>query len=260
LDAFPPPLINSILVMRIALITDIHEDFQMLEKSILKLESKGYDVLVCLGDITGYSPLFYSHAPDAEACIDLIKDKADVAVAGNHDLFTSQRLPSYHASKNMPEHWYELNFDQQQQLSRNKLWLYEDEVVPVVSASNMEFLKGLKEWAVLENGVEKYLFTHFFQPDISGIGRWFPSTNFEIRTHFQFMKDMGSKLAFVGHAHPPGPTLINRFSWSNRGYESVSIKEKHRAVICPSVTSDRTPGCCSIFDTDKKEIIPVLID
>jgi predicted phosphodiesterase len=248
------------MVMRIALITDIHEDFQMLEKSILKLERKGYDILVCLGDITGYSPLFYSHAPNAAACIEFIRERADVVVVGNHDLFTSQRLPSYHARKNIPEHWYELTYIQQQQLSRNKLWLYEDEVIPVLSASNIEFLNGLKEWAVLENGNEKYLFTHFFHPDISGVGRWFPSTNFEIRTHFQFMKEMGCTLAFVGHAHPPGPTLINRFSWSNQGYKTVPVKERHKAVICPSITDDRAPGCCSIFDTDKKEITPVLID
>ena len=45
--------------MRIAIISDIHEDFAMLEKALAILKSVGYDMLVCLGDITGFAPEYY---------------------------------------------------------------------------------------------------------------------------------------------------------------------------------------------------------
>jgi predicted phosphodiesterase len=245
--------------MRLAIITDIHENFQMLEKMVPVLEQHGYDQLVCLGDITGYSPMFYEHTPDANACIDFVRQNVDVAVAGNHDLFTSKRLASYHQKKDIPDHWYDLNYEQQLVVSKNKLWLYEDEQMPDLTPGNREFLENLNEWAVISDNDQNYLFTHFFNPDMAGISRWFPSTVFEIRTHFQFMKEKNCSLSFTGHSHPLGPVLINRFSWQNAGYHTTSIRSGHRAVICPSLAGGRTKGCFLIVDTQKKIIQPVMI-
>lgn len=245
--------------MRIALITDIHENFQMLEKSHAMLRNHGYDMLVCLGDITGYSPLFYSHQPDANACVDLLREYAHIVIAGNHDLHTSGRLPSYHTERNIPSHWYEMTLMERLKHSRDKLWLYEDEIVPQLSDKNCDFLAGLSEWEVYENGGEKYLFTHFFRPDISGISRWFPVTSLEIRAHFRLMKKQDCRLAFTGHAHPPGPTLISWLKWSNFGYCQVSLKKRHKAVICPAVVGERNLSSSLIFDTQSKTIIPLVV-
>lgn len=245
--------------MRIAIITDIHENFQMLEKSHAMLRKHGYDMLVCLGDITGYSPLFYSHTPDANACADLLREHAHIVIAGNHDLHTAARLPSYHIEKNIPAHWYEMSLMERLKHSREKLWLYEEEIVPELSTANQNFLAGLREWAVYENEGERYLFTHFFRPDISGISRWFPVTSMEIYAHFRFMKEHGCQLAFTGHAHPPGPTLISWLKWSNLGYCQVKLRERHKAVICPAVVGERHPGCCLVFDTTSQTLTPLLV-
>jgi 3',5'-cyclic AMP phosphodiesterase CpdA len=99
--------------MRIAIITDIHEDFEMLEKAFAKIRSLGYDLLVCLGDVTGFAHQFYDHPPDANACLDLLRANAHLALAGNHDLFTAHRLPSYHIHNGIPGNWYELSFQEQ---------------------------------------------------------------------------------------------------------------------------------------------------
>jgi predicted phosphodiesterase len=240
--------------MLISIITDIHEDFRSLEKAMKIIDSLSCDLVVCLGDVTGYSPLFYRHQPDANACIDLLREKADVIIAGNHDLFTCGRLPSYHHEKNMPVNWYELSVVERIKIARDKIWLYLDEVIPDLSNENFSFLKELNEWEVVEDDNRKYLFTHFFQPDMAGIGRWFPFNSFEIREHFRFMSDLHCHIAFVGHKHPPAPIRVNRLFWSDPNEETMHLGKHHRAVICPAIVGERYISSFITFDTEKQTI------
>lgn len=240
--------------MRIALITDIHEDFKRLEMTCKALDNQGYDMLVCLGDITGYSPLFYSHQPDANACIDLLREKAHLVIAGNHDLYTFARLPSYHLQKNIPHNWYQLPPEERGRISNQKIWLYQEEILPVLSHSNAAFLESLKEWDTLEDGKYKYLFSHFFQPDLAGVGKWFPYNSLEIQAHFRFMKELNCKLSFTGHAHPPVPITVNRLFWSHGESETFCVKRHHKAIICPALVGERFPGSYLIFDTAQQQI------
>ncbi len=241
--------------MRIAIISDIHEDFAMLEKALAILKSVGYDMLVCLGDITGFAPEYYSHNPNANACVDLIRDKADVVLAGNHDLYSTQRLPSYHLEKNIPHNWYELSIEERFNLSNNTLWLYEEEVDPVLSAENEDFLKNLKETYVLEVGQRKILLSHFFQPDLAGISRWFPYRIHELKPHFKLMEEMNCTIAFVGHCHPEGLTLVSKLFWSTPILGSVKVGYKPRIALCPAVVKGKKPSGCIIYDTNLNEII-----
>jgi len=240
--------------MLISILTDIHEDFRSLEKAMKVIDSLVCDVVVCLGDITGYSPAFYRHLPDANACIDMLRDKADVVIAGNHDLFTCGRLPSYHQEKNIPANWYDLNVEERISIARDKIWLYLDEVIPVLSPDNITFLKELNEWEVLEDHNRKYLFTHFFRPDMAGIGRWFPFNSLEIREHFRFMKNLHCDLSFVGHKHPPAPIRVNRLFWSDPYDETIRLGRHHKAVICPAIVGERYMSCFITFDTEKQTI------
>jgi predicted phosphodiesterase len=246
--------------MKLAIITDIHEDFASLERAFRAIDSEGCDAVICLGDITGFSPAFYSHIPDANACLDLLRDKADFVIAGNHDLFTSGRLPSYHARKKIPENWYQLSLADRIRISKNKIWLYLDEAVPELSLENIKFLQGLKEWEVLESNGQKHLFTHFFQPDMSGISRWFPFNNLEIQEHFRFMKEMDCRISFAGHSHPQGLIAVNRWFWADPIQKSLHIKKYHKAFICPAVVGERYQSSFTIFDTVNSilNIIPII--
>jgi predicted phosphodiesterase len=246
--------------MKLAIITDIHEDFANLEKAFKAIDQHGCDAVICLGDITGYSPVFYGHNPDANACLDLIRSKADFVIAGNHDLFTAGRLPSYHASKRIPENWYQLNLADRIRISKNKIWLYLDEIVPELNNENLQFLQGIKEWEIIEANGQKYLFTHFFRPDMLGIGRWFPFNNLEIQDHFRFMKEFGCKNSFVGHAHPQGLVAVNRWFWADPTEKDLTIKKYHKAFICPAIVGERYQSSFTIFDTvnSNLKIIPII--
>lgn len=245
--------------MRIAIISDIHEDFRMLEKAITSLKSIGYDQLVCLGDITGFATEYYTHAPDANACIDLLRENADIVLAGNHDLHSSQRLPSYHLNKNIPLNWYDLTLEQRFAFSNNTLWLYEEEILPSLTPENEQFLRNLKEWCTIDLGDRKILFSHFLQPDLSGVSRWFPYRIHELRPHFRFMKECDCSLAFVGHCHPEGVAVVSKLFWSSPTFNAVRLKKKPRIVLCPAVTRGNKISGFAIFDSARNEITPYLL-
>lgn len=246
--------------MRIAIISDIHEDFESLEKAFERMRRVGYDLLVCLGDITGFASEFYSHTSNANACIDLLKEFAQISLAGNHDLFTSRRLPSYYAEKAIPENWFELSISKQQQLLGNKIWLYEDEVHPVLSSDNHQYLQSLHEWEVLDTGSKKILFSHFVKPDLAGVGRWFPIQTGQLRQHFRFMEEMGCCVAFTGHCHTEGLSLVSRYLWSKPSFEKTTINNSPKIALCPALVNNCKclPGFI-IFDAVTGHIFPQIL-
>ena len=63
--------------MRVLILSDIHANLIALE-TVLSDAAGQYDSIWCLGDIVGYGPR-------PNECIDIIREKADVCVMGNHD-------------------------------------------------------------------------------------------------------------------------------------------------------------------------------
>jgi predicted phosphodiesterase len=66
---------------RRALISDIHANLEALEAVLAHIERQGIREIVCLGDIIGYGP-------DPVACLDLVMEKCDLTILGNHDQAT----------------------------------------------------------------------------------------------------------------------------------------------------------------------------
>ncbi|HSV87381.1 MAG TPA: metallophosphoesterase [Bacteroidales bacterium] len=236
--------------MRIAIIADIHEDFEMLEKAFKLLKKVGYDYLVCLGDITGYAVEFYHHQPNANACLDLLRENADLVIAGNHDLHICERLPSYYQKIKIPANWYELSQIERKTFSNNGLWLYEEELIPEVFDRNQQFLQNLPEFEILCQNGTGLLFSHFVQPDLCGLTRWFPQNTIGLRKHFRFMKQMEVTYSFVGHTHPWGMSVAGWFVW-NDGYFAGEHKLKNRrqVVFCPPITGNKKKSGFIIFNT-----------
>lgn len=63
--------------MRYAVVSDIHGNLESLQKAFSYL--KPGDRVLCLGDIVGYGP-------NPNECVQLIRDRADEVVLGNHDV------------------------------------------------------------------------------------------------------------------------------------------------------------------------------
>ena len=64
--------------MKLAIISDIHANFQALEAVISDARSRGADQFICLGDIVGYGP-------QPSECVELIQGLTCPTVRGNHD-------------------------------------------------------------------------------------------------------------------------------------------------------------------------------
>jgi diadenosine tetraphosphatase ApaH/serine/threonine PP2A family protein phosphatase len=65
--------------MRVAIVSDIHSNLHALEAVLAAIDTEAPDELWCLGDLVGYGPR-------PNECCATIAERADVCLAGNHDL------------------------------------------------------------------------------------------------------------------------------------------------------------------------------
>jgi len=65
--------------MRVAVLSDVHANLRALETVLAEVDREQPDALWCLGDIVGYGP-------KPTECRELVEARADVCLAGNHDL------------------------------------------------------------------------------------------------------------------------------------------------------------------------------
>jgi predicted phosphodiesterase len=72
--------------MRIALLSDVHGNLPAFEAVLADVESESVDAVWCLGDLVGYGA-----QPDG--CVELARERCDLALAGNHDLVVTGDIP-----------------------------------------------------------------------------------------------------------------------------------------------------------------------
>ena len=65
--------------MRVAAITDIHANLPALEAVLGAIDEAGVEEIWCLGDVIGYGA-------EPDACADLIRERCELCLVGNHDL------------------------------------------------------------------------------------------------------------------------------------------------------------------------------
>ena len=58
---------------------DIHGNREALDAALAALDRRGVDGLLCVGDIVGYNP-------DGDACVETLRRRGALSIAGNHDL------------------------------------------------------------------------------------------------------------------------------------------------------------------------------
>jgi diadenosine tetraphosphatase ApaH/serine/threonine PP2A family protein phosphatase len=64
--------------MRLALLSDVHANVEALDAVLADVDAWRADALLCAGDLVGYGP-------DPEACIERLRSRRALCIAGNHE-------------------------------------------------------------------------------------------------------------------------------------------------------------------------------
>jgi diadenosine tetraphosphatase ApaH/serine/threonine PP2A family protein phosphatase len=74
------------LSKRVAVISDVHANRHALDAVLAAIEASGTDEIWCLGDLVGYGP-------EPNECCRAVAARAEICLAGNHDLVVLGSLP-----------------------------------------------------------------------------------------------------------------------------------------------------------------------
>ncbi|MDA3866400.1 MAG: metallophosphoesterase [Salinivirgaceae bacterium] len=184
--------------MRLALISDIHEDIIQLQLALEKIRKLNCDEIVCLGDISGFSVPHYNYldSRNARECLRLVRENCSFVIAGNHDLHVARRIPQQ-TSFNYPENWYKLDFHQRAELAMEQVWLYEhEELSALYNHQDVQYLSDLPEYTVRNYNERHILFAHFIYPNLTGSEQVFYFDAKDYVQHQEFMFDCEATLAF----------------------------------------------------------------
>jgi diadenosine tetraphosphatase ApaH/serine/threonine PP2A family protein phosphatase len=217
--------------LRYAILADVHGNLEALEACLADIVKRQIDKLFFLGDVVGYGS-------EPNACIELIRDKADIWLAGNHDWAVLEQtdITYFNPVAMVAVRW----------------------TMEVITAEHKNLLKRCE--VITE--IEDMCLTHAspFEPEawhyIFSLG--------EAKRSFDHYK---TRLCFVGHSHYP--VIIWQDS-EGRCYphHKVAIKLQPDNKYIINVGSvgqprDSNPDSCyAIYDTDQNlvELIRVAYD
>jgi diadenosine tetraphosphatase ApaH/serine/threonine PP2A family protein phosphatase len=165
-----------------AVISDIHSNLAALTAVLADIEQRGATRIVCLGDVVGYGP-------NPRECLDLIREKCRVCIAGNHDHAVLYEPTNFNTAAERAAYWTRQVLESEPDVEkRNARW---------------EFLGGLPVRAT-ENGV---VFVHA-SPRRPVNEYIFPEDVFtnpqKVIANFE---RLDARLCFIGHTHQPGVFL-----------------------------------------------------
>jgi predicted phosphodiesterase len=251
--------------MKLALISDIHEDVVNLTKALKLIEKAGCDEIACLGDIVGFSSPFYKYhnTRDANECIRLICENAKYTVAGNHDHYAIRKLPVNIPGFDLPDNWYELPFDQRLKISGRKLWLYEEnELSALLSEKSAQWLGELPEMLLITVNDIPLLLSHFLFPDFTGITTHFTTVKSEFQPHDDLMNQHQAHLSLFGHTHQAGLFTITRGA-GNENPELVKktiVSHLLRGVGIPAIARSKGFSGFAVMDTFRGTIKTIALN
>ncbi len=252
--------------MRIAFITDVHEDVVSLKKALRLIEREKCDQVVCLGDILGYPYMRgkYEDTRNFTECIALIRQHCSIVVAGNHDMFHSQRIPRYSAGFRFPAGWYDLSPSEKQELAGDKVWNYIDDYPVSLSDKDLSWMLNLPEFAIREFEGETVLISHYIYPNFSGYVLLNSNEGNRIKTHFRFLREQSCTLSIFGHLHIEGlalhyepaegmlAKLLNGYDYYSFGEKK--LKDKLCSISIPALSDNGQVNGFAILDTRKRTI------
>ncbi|MEA1875563.1 MAG: metallophosphoesterase family protein [Bacteroidota bacterium] len=225
--------------MHLAILSDIHEDYENLLRIVAKAEARGFDKLICLGDISGYSLPYYKYGEsrNAPACLALLREKCDIIIVGNHDLHAAGIDPE------LPDI-----------LKGQDTWQHELDLDPGYSEEDISFLATLPFYEILTTPTGNILFSHYVYPNLTGFVVGLHSREEEFQAHFAFMQEHNCSLSFTGHAHPRGFYKVHPRGFKHYHNRGIKITTFPALIGIPPATRNQHHRSFCIFDTISRKL------
>lgn len=248
--------------MKIGILTDIHENTEMLAEALRLAEANKCDELVCLGDIVGYDRRFYKYIRkrSAKECLGLIRTNCRYIVAGNHDLFAAERFPAYSNGFKYPEQWFSLTGEERKLLSEGKVWSYEYDDPVDLEEEDHAFLKSLPEYLTTSFNEVTILFSHYIYPDLTGSTTTYIERNHQLKDAWRFMDEQKSKYSFYGHSHGSFAGFAYRDSFSFlKAFHAIpdssfNLGDEMVIITLPPLAGEKGRTGFSIIDTETMKL------
>lgn len=248
--------------MRIAIISDIHEDIVSLRLAFQKIEKLKCEKIVCLGDISGFSAPHYDYytTRNASECLKQIREKCEVIIAGNHDLHSARITPKINPEFEYPDDWYTYDYHKKLEISRGYAWLYDnDELNALYNKNDIEFIKTLPELNVFSYNNYKLLFTHYCYPNLTGSMRVFYNFIEDLEEHQKFMNQNHCNYSFVGHRHFAGLMVATKNQIVGYKYGKKHKLSEGNIIFTPAITHKRTGNGFCLLDLNTNTVEAIRI-
>jgi len=242
--------------MRIAFISDIHEDVEQLQRVLRYAEIQRVEEMICMGDISGYSGVSHSFSGgrSASACLNLVRKYCSHIIAGNHDLHSTYRLPEYNPLFSFPKNWFQLPLDEQKALGEGQVWLYSDILEPDFTEEQLHFISALPEFKVEKLDKINFLLSHYLYPNTSGTSVGFYTQSDDFLKHKAFMKEQNCFFSFSGHFHYPGLFVSKANGILEQAENAVYRFDTMDSIIVPPVVRSEKGSGFLVFDTQEMHI------
>jgi len=152
--------------MRLAILSDIHGNYDALKKVLIDMDGAGVDSEICLGDCIGYGP-------EPEETIREVMQRKIPSILGNHELAAVD-----------PSHLNWFN-----PLARRSL----EQTIRMLSSTSRDYISRLPFYRIASQA----RFVHGFPPE-SAQTYLFQKTAPELRKTFETMEE---RICFLGHTH-----------------------------------------------------------
>jgi calcineurin-like phosphoesterase family protein len=209
-----------------------------------KIERKGSDMIICLGDISGFSLQYYRYdrQRNASACLELLRHKCEIIIPGNHDLHIAGRIPP------LPEG------------AGYEYWKHEEDLDPGYSEEEKTFLSSLPDYWIIPYQNQGIMLSHYVSPNLSGSIMGFYHSTIEFSSHFQLMLENNCSFSFTGHTHVGGFYTVTSDTIEHYGYRKMYLNAFPVIIGIPPVTRNNLRSGFCIFDTDSLHLQVIKIN
>ncbi len=166
----------------IAVISDIHSNLEALEAVLADIERREIKRIICLGDIIGYGP-------NPRECLDLVMEKCEACVCGNHDIAVFYEPYSFNQGAERAAFWTRAMLESEpNQHLRDRRWQFIGSLPVKYRGDGFLCVHGSPRKPINE---------YLFADDV------FSNAN-KVLDNFRRLEE---ETCFVGHTHVPGVLL-----------------------------------------------------